>query len=193
VSGPQVPRQRGPNGRFLRSGAAPVATEAPAVAGPLELYLLRHADAGDSATWAGDDAERPLSKKGRRQAKRLARLLVGLGLRVDAVITSPLLRAAQTAKPVAKAVGVDLLTDERLGYGFGVRELATLVKQLGPGMTRVVLVGHDPGFTDVASHLVGSPIVMAKGSLARVDLGEREVRAGAGSLRWLLPPDAVAR
>ena len=170
--------------------AAPEAVAAPK---PLELYLLRHADAGDSSLWTGVDAERPLSKKGRRQAKNLARLLKDLGFRVDAVITSPLLRAEQTAKPVAKATGVDVLTDERLGYDFGKSELAAIVKELPADVHRVVLVGHDPGFTDVASLLAGTQMPMAKGALARFDLAERKVRSGAGDLRWLLPPDAVAR
>ncbi|HJP88355.1 MAG TPA: histidine phosphatase family protein [Candidatus Limnocylindrales bacterium] len=159
----------------------------------LELYLLRHADAGNSALWTGVDAERPLSKKGRRQAKALARTLTDLDFRADAVISSPLIRAAQTAKPVAKAIGLDVLTDERLGYGFGRRELVAIVKQLGTGINRVVLVGHDPGFTEVVSFLVGADITMAKGALARIDLANREVKGGAGALRWLLPPDAVAR
>ena len=165
-------------------------TDGPA---PLQLYLVRHADAGDAALWEGDDAERPLSKKGRRQAKALARLLKDLGLRVDAVITSPLVRAVQTAKPIAKATGVELLTDERLGYEFGKPELSAIVKQVGTGMERVVLVGHDPGFTEVATLLAGTEISMAKGALARIDLDGREVRAGTGELRWLIPPDAVAR
>jgi phosphohistidine phosphatase len=214
MTGPARPaRRRGPGGRFLPAtettepagpGAEPAAAE-PAPTGepaaaepaaappPLELYLVRHADAGNSATWAGVDAERPLSKKGRRQAKALGRTLKDLGLRVDAVITSPLLRAVQTAKPLAKATGAEIVVDERLGYGFGKRELAALVGQLGAGMQRVVLVGHDPGFTEVASLLSGTSIEMAKGALARIDLANREVRAGAGDLRWLLPPDAIAR
>jgi phosphohistidine phosphatase len=171
-------------------------TDAPAPAGapiPLELYLLRHADAGDSSLWTGEDAERPLSKKGRRQTKALARTLKDLGLRVDAVITSPLIRAAQTARPVAKATGVAAVADERLGYGFGRRELVAIVGQLGAGIQRVVLVGHDPGFTEVASYLVGTNLPMSKGALARIYLAGREVKAGAGELRWLLPPDAVVR
>lgn len=214
---PKAARQRGPNGRFLpvagadtpaiatanaasAAGADTASMAATAAVTPiaetattLELYLVRHADAGDSARWAGDDAERPLSKKGRRQAKALAHTLRELHLRVDAVITSPLLRAAQTAKPIAKALAVEVLTDERLGYGFGTRELTSLVGQLGAGMQRVVLVGHDPGFTEVASHLVGAPLSMAKGALVRIDLDGRETASGAGALRWLLPPDAVAR
>ena len=159
----------------------------------MELYLLRHAHAGDSAAWTGDDKLRPLSKQGRRHVKHLARLLDELGFRADAVISSPLVRAVQTAEPVAEALGVDVLTDERLGYGFGVPELAAIVRQLGPQVERVMLVGHDPGFTEVASFLTRARIEMAKGALARIDLATREVKRGAGQLRWLLPPDAVAR
>jgi len=186
---PSPTRQRGPNGRFTaRDVAARGSTIEPTqeaepepalVASPsLQLFLLRHADAGDASLWSGVDADRPLSKKGRRQAKALARALKDLGLRVDAVITSPFVRAAQTARPVAKALGVDVLTDERLGYDFGKRQLAALIGQLPPSITRLVLVGHDPGFTEVASLLVGAPIPMAKGTLARIDLAEREIRAG---------------
>ena len=205
TGGARQPRTRGANGRFASAPAAgdttapPAAVPAPEPAPvpsdppPLELYLLRHADAGDAAAWPGDDAERPLSKKGRRQAKGVARLLRDLGLRVDAVISSPLLRATQTAKPVAKATGVQVLTDDRLGYDFGRRELAAMVAQVGVGMQRVILVGHDPGFTEVASLLAGTRIDVAKGALVRIDLADREVRAGAGELRWLVPPDAVAR
>jgi phosphohistidine phosphatase len=198
-----APRTRGANGRYLPRAAEPAPAPVPEAASepeaepidappPLELYLVRHADAGDSALWTGIDAERPLSKKGRRQAKALARLLKDLRLRVDAVITSPLVRAVQTAKPIAKATGVQLFTDERLGYDFGKRELVALVGQLGPGMQRVVLVGHDPGCSSVASMLIGADTSLSKGTLVRIDLAGREVRAGSGELRWLIPPDAVA-
>ena len=61
-----------------------------------------------------------------------------------------------------------------------------------PASERVVLVGHDPDFTHLVSWLVGASVTMRKGALARVDLADRTVSAGRGSLRWLLPPDAVA-
>ena len=67
----------------------------------IELYLLRHADAGDPMAWQGPDAARPLSGKGERQADRLGRFLAGIGFTPDAIITSPKVRAAQTAEGVA--------------------------------------------------------------------------------------------
>ncbi|HEY4227340.1 MAG TPA: histidine phosphatase family protein [Candidatus Limnocylindrales bacterium] len=163
----------------------------PAAAIPLELYFLRHADAGDPMTWQGDDADRPLSKKGRGQAKRLHRLLDDLHLRVDAIVTSPKLRAADSARIVAKALGRKAHADDRLSIDFGEDVLAALVTEWGPDVQRVVLVGHDPDFSHLVSWLAGTSITMRKGALARLDLPDRTVGAGHGSLRWLLPPDAI--
>jgi phosphohistidine phosphatase len=172
--------------------APEAAPSEPAPAVPLELYFLRHADAGDPMTWEGDDADRPLSKKGRRQSKNLMRLLEDLHLRVDAVLTSPKLRAADTAKIVAKAVGKKAHADDRLSIDFGEDALAGLLAEWGPSVERVVLVGHDPDFSHLVSWLAGTSITMRKGALARLDLADRTIGAGHGSLRWLLPPDAVA-
>jgi phosphohistidine phosphatase len=163
------------------------------VAGPrtLTLYLLRHADAGDPMAWTSDDAERPLSKKGRRQAKRLARHLKDLGVDVDAILTSPKVRASATAKIVGRGVGRKPVADERLTIDFGFEALGGLIAGLDAGIECVMLVGHDPDFSDAASWLVGALIPMRKGALAVIDLPDREVGAGRGLLRWLLPPDAV--
>ena len=180
--------------KAVAEATAPVAEPTPAAAAlSLELHFLRHADAGDPMTWPGDDADRPLSKKGRGQAKRLGSLLSDLDVRVDAILTSPRLRSVDTARLVAKAIGVKAHVDDRLGIDFGEDTLATLVGELDSNARSVILVGHDPDFTHLVSWLVGASITMRKGALARVDLADRTVSAGRGSLRWLLPPDAVAR
>ena len=62
------------------------------------LHLLRHADAGDPEAWTGPDAVRPLSDKGRKQSKRLGDHLASIGFTADAIITSPKIRAEQTAE-----------------------------------------------------------------------------------------------
>jgi phosphohistidine phosphatase len=154
-----------------------------------QLYLLRHADAGDPDAWRGDDAVRPLSDKGRRQAQRLGSLLAALGFEPDAILTSPKLRAAETAELVAGALGRKAEVDDRLAAGFGPESLAAIVAG-ADGARRIVLVGHDPDFSDVLSTLVGTEIAMKKGALARVDL-MGGIGPGSGTLRWLLPPDAV--
>jgi phosphohistidine phosphatase len=157
----------------------------------VSLYLLRHADAGDPMAWTGDDAERPLSKKGRRQSKRVGRLLADLDVRPDVILTSPKVRSAETAKLVGRLVGRRPATDDRLALAFGGTALAGLVAGLGNDVTSVMLVGHDPDFSTTLSWLVGGSLTLPKGALAAVVLPDGQPAAGRGILRWLLPPDAI--
>jgi phosphohistidine phosphatase len=155
-----------------------------------ELHFLRHAHAGDPEAWTGDDAARPLSDKGEKQADRLGRFLAGVGFKPDAVISSPKLRAAQTAQIVADHIGVPFSTDDRLASAFDVATLETLLHDAGDP-SRSVVVGHDPDFSELVAELCGAPqIPMRKGALARIDI-DRPLRAGGGTLRWLVPPDLL--
>jgi len=156
----------------------------------IELYFLRHAHAGDPEAWTGDDAARPLSDKGEKQAERLGTFLAGVGFTPDAIISSPKLRAAQTAEIVAKHLGIQISFDDRLAGAFEVETLETLLGDAGDPV-RPVVVGHDPDFSDVLAELSGaSRLPMPKGALARVDI-ERPLRAGGGTLHWLVPPDLL--
>ena len=156
----------------------------------IELYFLRHAHAGDPEAWTGDDAARPLSDKGEKQAERLGAFLAGVGFKPDAIISSPKLRAAQTAEIVAKHLGIPISFDDRLAGAFEVETLETLLRDAGDPV-RPVVVGHDPDFSDVLAELSGaSQLPMPKGALARVDI-ERPLRAGGGTLHWLVPPDLL--
>ena len=158
--------------------------------GRLELYLLRHADAGDSTTWGGSDAERPLSPKGDRQAERMGRHLASLGFAPDAIVTSPKVRAVQTAAAVGQAVGRPVMEDDRLAGAFDIVDLAGILHDAGDPQ-RPVLVGHDPDFSEMLAALVGAvAIPMRKGALARIDLIP-PIEPGGGVLRWLLSPDAI--
>ena len=156
----------------------------------IELYFLRHAHAGDPEAWSGDDAARPLSEKGEKQAERLGTFLAGVGFKPDAIVSSPKLRAAQTAEIVAKHLGIQISFDDRLAGAFEVETLETLLRDAGDPV-RPVVVGHDPDFSDVLAELSGaSELPMPKGALARVDV-ERPLRAGGGTLHWLVPPDLL--
>jgi phosphohistidine phosphatase len=156
----------------------------------IELYFLRHADAGDPMAWTADDAERPLSDKGRKQADRLGRFLAGLGFSPDAIITSPKVRAAQTAEIVAEHLDVTVAVDDRLAGALDPGTLDGLLADAGDP-ARPVVVGHDPDFSDLLAELCGaSSLLMRKGALARVDI-ERPLRPGSGTLRWLVPPDLL--
>jgi phosphohistidine phosphatase len=156
----------------------------------IELHLLRHAHAGDPGTWDGPDDGRPLSDKGEKQADRLGRFLAGIGFQPDAIISSPKVRAAQTAEIIGLRLGVPVSVDARLAGELGIGALEGLLRDAGdPG--RPVIVGHDPDFTELVAILCGaSGVLMKKGSFARID-APRPLEPGAGTLRWLVPPDLL--
>jgi phosphohistidine phosphatase len=159
----------------------------------VELYLLRHADAGDPEAWKGDDAERPLTGKGRKQARRVGRWLADLGRRPDAILTSPKARALQTATIVAAGFAQKARVDARLAGPLDEGALAAILTdarhRTGDGK-RILLVGHDPDFSAMASSLAGGPIALKKGALARIDL-DGSTGPATGSLRWLIPAEAI--
>jgi phosphohistidine phosphatase SixA len=159
---------------------------------PVALHLLRHADAGDAQAWEGDDDVRPLSEKGVRQSERLGLHLALAGFDPDVIVTSPKLRASQTADIVASALGKTVTVDDRLGGHVGLVTIEKVLKDHGAAK-QPVLVGHDPDFSDVLATLVGSrTLPMKKAALARIDL-VIGLEPGGGVLRWLLPPDALPR
>jgi phosphohistidine phosphatase SixA len=79
----------------------------------VSLLLIRHASAGDSSAWEGDDRVRPLDPRGGRQAESLVRLLADFEL--DRVVSSPYLRCVQTVEPLARARALEIEHDEALG------------------------------------------------------------------------------
>ncbi len=153
------------------------------------LHLLRHADAGDPDAWDGPDAERPLSDKGRDQSTRLGEQLSRIGFTADAVVTSPKLRANETAEIVADLIGASVTEDPRLAGALDPETVDEILDGLGDAH-RVVLVGHDPDFSELLSTLCGAELTMRKGAFARLEV-DRPLRPGRAGLRWLLPPDAL--
>lgn len=149
------------------------------------LYLLRHADA---ETPAPTDDERPLSEKGVAQAKKVARFCEAHEVQLSLVLTSPLPRAHQTAQPVAEALRVEMLIVPWLASGMHPQ---TALEELRAYRSResVMLVGHEPDFSQLAAHLLGLPTNQAlhlrKGSLTLLELDI--FRAGAAVLKFSLP------
>lgn len=153
------------------------------------IHLLRHAHAGDSAEWDGPDATRPLTEKGRGQSERLGAFLAAQAFRPDLLLTSPKVRAAQTAEVVARHLGVEVVIEERLAGSVDLAILeAILVSHRSPASP--VLVGHDPDLSELLHTLCGADIPMRKGALARID-ADGPLQPGAGVLRWLVPPDLL--
>jgi phosphohistidine phosphatase len=130
------------------------------------LWLLRHGDAADGSP----DAERPLTAKGEAQARAVGRALKAIGVELDACLTSPKVRAAETARLACEPLGVDPRQEPKLAGGpFDAEALAA-----GLG-DNVLLVGHDPDFSMAVHALTGAQVRMKKGGLAGVEKGELKV------------------
>ena len=156
----------------------------------INLHLLRHAHAGDPDGWTGDDAARPLSKKGRRQSEQLGAHLVAIGFQTDAIVSSPKLRARETAEIIAAALGVEVRLEDRLAGGVGLEDLEGLLNAAG-NPDRPVLVGHDPDFSTLLVDLSGGGrLGLPKAGMACLQLA-RPVEYGQATLRWLLTPEVV--
>ncbi|MBA2300849.1 MAG: histidine phosphatase family protein [Chloroflexi bacterium] len=154
------------------------------------LHLLRHAHAGDPEAWDGPDAARPLSEKGVAQAERLGSFLATIAFKTDAVITSPKVRAARTAEIVAGHLGVAVTEEDGLAGALDLEALEALLAR-ADDPERPVIVGHDPDFSELLSLLCDTEnVTMRKGALAKIEV-DRPLRAGGGTLRWLIPPDAL--
>jgi phosphohistidine phosphatase len=128
------------------------------------VWLLRHGDAHDGSP----DAERPLTDEGREQSRLAGVALRALGVGLDACLTSPKVRAADTARIVCGEVGdVEPQLEPKLAGGpFDAEALAA---GLGDD---VLLVGHDPDFSAAVHSLTGAQVRMKKGGLAGIDRGE---------------------
>jgi phosphohistidine phosphatase len=131
--------------------------------GAMLLFLVRHghAEQGDP------DELRPLSERGREEARATAAQLAGHPTPPAVVLTSPLLRARQTAEQIAQAAGVELQVDDRLAPGLTAEVLlTTLDRKDGP----VAVVGHQPDFSEVAFELTGADPGFPTGGVAEVEL-----------------------
>jgi phosphohistidine phosphatase len=127
------------------------------------LWLLRHGDAADGSP----DAERPLTKKGEKQARAAGLALRALGVELSACLTSPKVRAADTARLACEALGVEPRHEPKLAGGpFDGEALAAGLGE------HVLLVGHDPDFSMAVHSLTGAQVRMKKGGLAGVEKGE---------------------
>ena len=142
------------------------------------LWLLRHGDAQDGSP----DAERPLTGKGRAQARAAGAALKALGVKIDACLTSPKVRAADTARIACEQLG-DVEPELEPKLAGGPFDAEALAAGLGD---EVLLVGHDPDFSMAVHTLTGAQVRLRKGGLAGVQKGElvvlmrpRELKATA--------------
>ena len=157
----------------------------------MRLYFLRHGQA-DRSQWSGNDFDRPLTKQGKQMMAQTADTIAALDLGLDLILTSPLVRAQQTAEIVAKNLRLEdrLAVESRLGPGFDAETLAEVLLE-HPDANNVMLVGHEPDFSQTIADLTGGGrVVVKKGSLARIDITATAVLGG--DLVWLIPPRLLA-
>jgi phosphohistidine phosphatase len=156
----------------------------------MELYFLRHGKAADvGEQGACDDFSRALTDHGITEMEAEAKALDRLDVRPDLILTSPLVRAKQTAQIVAKRLGLkkDLVETDLLAPGCDLKQLRKLLGAYD-SYHKIMLVGHEPDFSSMVGELIGGGnIEMKKGGLATITI-ERPFRTGAGVLQWLVPP-----
>jgi phosphohistidine phosphatase len=156
----------------------------------MDLYFLRHGKAEDvGERGASDDFSRALTAVGVTEMEAEAKALQRLGLEPHLIVTSPLVRAKQTAQIVAKRLGLkkELVETEMLAPGCDVKHVRKLLSSYDTHQT-IMLVGHEPDFSTIVGELIGAAsIELKKGGVAAVSI-ERSIRAGAGVLQWLIPP-----
>jgi len=148
----------------------------------MKLYFLRHGEA-DWPDWKRSDDERPLTKRGKKEMRDFARFVADLKVRPDLIVTSPLPRASQTAEIAADYLKAKLRKDELLAPGFGIDQLRTVLKR--HRAKTLMLVGHEPDFTNIISELTGASLKLSKAGVALVDV---DPESEAGKLLWLFPP-----
>jgi phosphohistidine phosphatase len=157
------------------------------------LYFLRHGPAGDRETWQGSDRDRPLTAEGKKRIAREAKAIADLDLGIHLVVTSPLVRARQTAQIVVDELDLRdaLVEDERVGLGFSAEQLGDILRD-HPKVSALMLVGHDPSMSQTIGTLIGGgDIDFKKGSLACVELHSGTQLCGR--LVWLAAPKLLTR
>jgi phosphohistidine phosphatase len=148
----------------------------------MKLCFLRHGEA-DWPNWTKPDDDRPLTKRGRKEMKRVAKFLERLKFIPDSILTSPLPRASQTAEIVGQRLDIELQTEPALAHGFNVERLRRLLAKRDA--QSVMIVGHEPEFSEVIGELTGGKIKISKAGVALLEINRA---CNSGTLLWLFPP-----
>jgi phosphohistidine phosphatase len=158
----------------------------------MELFVLRHGEAGKSIPSGSSDSKRPLTVTGERELIVISKALRKMGVKLDVILTSPLQRARQTADIVAK----EFKAQDKIRQ---LRELSpegnkkALYKNLSSFKegTSILLVGHNPYLSEMVSEIVTDEksllLDLKKGGLVRIRVTARAPKL-KGELRWLITP-----
>jgi phosphohistidine phosphatase len=130
-----------------------------------QLWLLRHGEAEPHD--ARPDADRRLTDRGREQSRVAGRALAAMKVQMQLAFTSPKVRARDTAVLACEVLGIEPMDHAALFAGFDVADALELLGAAGPDQ-RVLVVGHEPDFSQVVHDLTGARIDLKKGGIAAV-------------------------
>lgn len=167
----------------------------------MNLFILRHGIASDPGEHGLPenlaDAERPLSAKGKQKLHGITDAMRAMELSFDAVISSPFLRARQTAHIVTESLHLrrKLILTDQLAPNGNPKSLVEQIGKLGPRAKNVLLVGHEPYLSRLIAWLVAGNtavnIDLKKGGFAKLEI-EKLSYARCATLGWLLTPKQLA-
>ncbi len=153
------------------------------------VYFFRHASAGHHKVSPKQDEKRPIDEIGERQSREMGRALAALKVELDAIVSSPLTRALQTAELAAKEFSHKdkIVIDEAMRPEASYDQFQDLLAQYGKNKA-IMVVGHNPSITEFLMNLLAGSqecqcIEFKKGALAKV-----EIDGGKAVLKWMLTP-----
>ena len=159
----------------------------------MDIYFLRHANAGEAKFSSTKDAKRPIDKLGIEQSHDVGRALAALDTAVDVILSSPLRLATKTAAVVANEIGYEdkVITDAALLPGASFQQFRELLVRHSR-KEAIMVVGHNPSMTEFLNRILfaegrHNAVEMKKGSVARVE----KVGRRTAVLKWCMPPKAV--
>lgn len=155
----------------------------------MHLYFFRHGIAHTLQDGIADP-DRSLTAIGIERTRQSARSLRSLGVEIDFLYTSPLVRARQTADILGAALGVAVQVRQELSPGFGIPQVERLTHDLGAACA-VMFVGHEPDFSNAIQQLTGGSVIIKKGGLARIDVIDYQPLRG--QLAWMIAPKVFKR
>lgn len=164
----------------------------------MDVFVLRHGEAGNRASVAARDSRRPLTQSGKEEIEEIAESLHDrLRIKIDKIATSPLARALQTAEIIDEVYrGPSRLeTWEELRPEGSRPELERRLSRLNPDAS-IMLVGHEPYLSTLLGEIISggnhANIALKKGGLARIRITSFSPKA-TGELRWLLTPKQLKK
>jgi phosphohistidine phosphatase len=158
----------------------------------MDLFILRHGEAGKRSASRGNDSNRPLTAVGEKEITEIAKAFKKIGIKFDAILTSPLKRAQQTADLVASQIKAQkkMRQLQELSPEGSKSDLYHTLSSFKEG-TSILVVGHNPYLSEMISEVVTDGkygrIDIKKGGIARIRVTNATPKF-KGELRWLLTP-----